>query len=124
MITTLFVFGLSWALYAFVFYGMTLVLPQFHSAYTQETFSIAFLIAFFDAALLKAIRVMNFKMHPALLLLLSLVVNYLLISGTSNFGQTYYVTGHKAPVIVAIVLACTMVLFELGKEKFFADVRL
>ena len=124
MITTLFVFGLSWALYAFVFYGMTLVMPQFHSAYTQEIFTVAFTIAFFDAAMLKAIRVMNFKLHPVLLLALSFVVNYLLISATSNFGETYYVTGHKGPAVVAVVLACTMVLFELGKEKFFSDIRL
>ena len=124
MITTLFVFGLSWALYAFVFYGMTLVMPQFHSTYTQETFTVAFIIAFFDAAMLKAIRVMNFKMHQVLLLVLSFVINYVLIAGTRNFGETYYVTGHKGPAIVALVLACAMLVFELGKEKLFADVRL
>jgi hypothetical protein len=124
MIITLFTFGLSWAVYAFVFYGMTLVTPAFHSSYTQETFTIAFTIAFLDAAFLKAIRIMNFKVHPILLFLMAWVINYLLIQGTSGFGDTYYVTGHKGPVIVATVMASTMVIFEMGKEKFFSDVRL
>jgi hypothetical protein len=124
MIITLFTFGISWAVYAFIFYGMTLVTPAFHSSYTQETFSIAFLIAFLDAAFLKAIRVMNFKIHPVLLFLMGWGINYMLIEGTSGFGDTYYVTGHKGPVIVATVMGCSMVLFEMGKEKFFSDVRL
>ena len=124
MIITLFTFGLSWAFYAFVFYGMTLVMPQFHSSYSQATFTIAFLIGFMDAAFLKAVRVMNFRIHPVLLLILSMVINYVLIRGTNGGADTYYVTGHKAPTIVALVLACAMVFFELGKEKFFSDVRL
>jgi hypothetical protein len=124
MIITLFTFGISWAVYAFIFYGMTLVTPAFHSSYTQETFSIAFLIAFLDAAFLKAIRVMNFKIHPVLLFLIAWGINYLLILGTSGFGDTYYVTGHKGPVIVSTVMAFSMVLFEMGKERFFSDVRL
>lgn len=124
MMITLFTFGLSWALYAFVFYGMTLVMPQFHSIYTQATFSIAFLIGFLDTLFLKAIRVMNFKIHPVLLLILSVVLNYVLIRGTSGAAETYYVTGHKAPTIVAIVLSLTMVLFEFTKVKFFSDARL
>jgi len=124
MIITLFTFGISWAFYAFIFYGMTLVTPAFHSSYTQETFSIAFLIAFLDTALLKAIRVMNFKINPVLLFLMGCGINYMLIEGTSGFGDTYYVTGHKGPVIVATVMGGSMVLFELGKEKFFSDVRL
>jgi hypothetical protein len=124
MIITLFTFGISWAFYAFVFYGMTLVMPQFHSAYTQETFTVAFLIGFLDASFLKAMRVMNFKIHPIFLFILSVFINYILIRGTSGFGDSYYVTGHKAPTIVATVVGTTMVLFEMGKEKFFTDVRL
>ncbi len=124
MITTLFVFGLSWALYAFVFYGMTLVMPSFHSSYVQETFAVAFTIGFLDAAFLKAMRVMNFKIPTIPLLMVSVLINYLLIVGTNGFGETYYITGHKGSVITATVLGCTMVLFELGKEKLFSDVRL
>jgi hypothetical protein len=124
MIISLFTFGLSWAVYAFVFYGMTLVMPQFHSSYSQETFTVAFFIGFLDAAFLKAIRVMNFKVHPVLLVVISAVINYLLIRGTSSMGDTYYVTGHKAPTIVACVMAVAMFAFEFGKEKFFSDVRL
>jgi hypothetical protein len=122
MIITLFTFGLSWALYAFVFYGMTLVMPQFHSSYTQATFTVAFTIGFLDAGFLKAMRVMNFKVPALFLLPLSIVINYLLILGTNNSAETYYVTGHKAPLTVALVLAAVMVSFELGKEKFFSDV--
>ena len=124
MIITLFTFGLSWALYAFVFYGMTLVMPQFHSIYSQATFTVAFTIGFFDAGFLKAMRVMNFKVHPLLLLILSIIINFVLILGTSGTQETYYVTGHKAPTIVAVVLGVTMVAFEFTKEKFFSDVRL
>jgi K+ transporter len=124
MIITLFTFGLSWAFYAFVFYGMTLVMPQFHSSYPQATFTIAFSIGFFDAGFLKALRLMNFKIHPVLLLALSVVINYVLIRGTNGAAETYFVEGHKAPLIVACVMAVAMFTFELGKEKFFSDVRL
>jgi uncharacterized membrane protein YvlD (DUF360 family) len=124
MIITLFSFGLSWAVYAFVFYGMTLVTPAFHSTYSQEVFSVAFTIGFLEAAFLKSIRVMNFKIHPIGLFILSAALNYLLIRLTSGFGDTYYVSGHKGAILVSVVLAVTMLLFEIVKDKFFSDIRL
>jgi hypothetical protein len=107
--------------YAFVFYGLTLVTPAFHSTYSQEVFSVAFTIGFLEAAFLKALRMTHLKVHPILLLLLSAGLNYMLIRGTSGFGDTYYVTGHVGPILVAGALALTMTLVELGRNRFFPD---
>ena len=120
MIISLFTFGLSWALYALVFYGLTQVMSQFHSAYSQSTFSIAFLIGFLDAAFLKAMRYLNFKIPLPMLVIVSWLINFLLILGTSGGADTYYVTGHKAPLIAGLVLAVVMSAFELTKVKFFS----
>lgn len=124
MIISLFTFGISWGLYAFAFYAITRVLPQFHSSYRESTFTVAFTLGFLQAAFLKGIRVMNFKVHPIVLFIVSMLFNVLLILATSGMADTYYVTGHKGPVIAASLLALLMVLFELIKVKFFSDLRL
>jgi hypothetical protein len=67
---------------------------------------------------------MNFKIHPIGLFILSAALNYLLIRLTSGFGDTYYVSGHKGAILVSVVLAVTMLLFEIVKDKFFSDIRL
>jgi len=67
---------------------------------------------------------MNFKIHPIALFILSAALNYLLIRLTSGFGDTYYVSGHKGAILVSLVLAVTMVGFEILKDKFFSDLHL
>ncbi len=125
MIISLFTFAISWGLYAFSFYGLTRIFHnQFHSSYSESTFTIAFLIGFLDAAFLKALRVMNFKTSPFVLFLASAGINILLIFATSGGAETYYVTGHKAPVLSGLILAAVMVVFEVSKIKFFSDARL
>ena len=121
MILTLFSFGLNWAIFAFTFFGLASVLPGFHSAYIQSTFSIAFTLGFIDALIIKAARVMAFDVHPALLYSLIFVLDFLLILATSNAPIGYYVTGHKSPLIAAAVLAVVAYLTEFIKDKFRAD---
>ena len=123
MILTLFSFGLNWAILAFTFFGCTRVLSGFHSPYVQSTFTIAFLIAFIDAVIIKAARVMDFRMPAGLLYVFMAGLNYLMIQGTSNMQIGYYVTGHKGATIAAIVMAVVAYLIEFVKEKFRADER-
>ncbi len=123
MILTLFSFGLNWAILAFTFFGCTRVLSGFHSPYVQSTFTIAFLIAFIDAVIIKAARVMDFRMPVGLLYVFMAGLNYLMIQGTSNMQIGYYVTGHKGATIAAIVMAVVAYLIEFVKEKFRADAR-
>jgi hypothetical protein len=94
-------------------------MPQFHSDYSQSTFTVAFLIGFLDAAFLKAIRVMHFHVNLALLFFLSLAINILLVFGTNHGADSYYVTGHKAPVIAGTLIAVMMIGFETVRTKFF-----
>ena len=123
MILTLFSFGLNWAILAFTFFGCTKVLSGFHSPYVQSTFTIAFLIAFIDAVIIKAARVMDFRIPAGLLYVLMAGLNYVMIQGTSNMQIGYYVTGHKGATIAAIVMAVVAYLTEFVKEKFRADAR-
>ncbi len=123
MILTLFSFGLNWAILAFTFFGMASILPGFHSPYVQSTFTIAFLIGFLDALIIKAARVMAFEVPTGLLYFIIFVADYLLIQATSNGPIGYYVTGHKSATIAAAVLAVVAFLTEFVKEKFRADVR-
>ncbi len=123
MILTLFSFGLNWAILAFTFFGCTKLLSGFHSPYVQSTFTIAFLIAFIDAIVIKAARVMDFRVPAGLLYLLIAGLTYLMIQGTSNMQIGYYVTGHKSATIAAVVIAVVAFLTEFIKEKFRADAR-
>lgn len=123
MIFSLFSFGLNWAIFAFTFFGLASVLPGFHSAYIQSTFSIAFAIGFVNALIIKAARVMAFEVHPALLYGIIFGLDFLLILVTSNAPIGYYVTGHKSPFIAALVLALVGFVTEFIKEKFRADAR-
>ncbi|HEY0785536.1 MAG TPA: hypothetical protein VGD62_06665 [Acidobacteriaceae bacterium] len=120
MIISLFSFGMNWALYTFTFYGLTLIMHQFHSAYSESTFKIAFLIGLVDAIFLKLVRMCSFNVNAILLFVLCAGLNYMLIRGTSGLAQTYYVTGHMAPTIAAIVLAFVMLAFNMFKAKFMS----
>ncbi len=123
MILTLFSFGLSWAILAFTFFGLASILPGFHSAYIQSTFTVGFAIGFIDALIVKAARVMAFEVPAGLLYLLILGANFLMIEATSNSQIGYYVMGRKDPLIAATVMAVVAFLTEFVKEKFRADVR-
>ena len=123
MILPLFSFGLTWVLLAFTFFGLTRVLSGFHSPYMQSTFTIGFIIAFIDAVIIKAARVMAFEVPTGLLYVIVAAADYLLIQATSNTQIGYYVTGHKSATIAAVVLAVAAFIIEFVKEKFRADVR-
>lgn len=123
MILTLFSFGLTWAILAFTFFGLAETLSGFHSPYPQSTFTIAFIIGFLDALIIKASRVMAFDVPAWLLYSLIAGVDYLLIQATSNTQIGYYVTGHKSATIAAVVLAVVAFAVEFVKEKFRADAR-
>lgn len=123
MILTLFSFGLTWAILAFTFFGLATTLSGFHSPYPQSTFTIAFIIGFIDASIIKASRVMAFDVPAWLLYALVAVADYLLIQATSNTQIGYYVTGHKSATIAAVVLAIVAFVTEFVKEKFRADTR-
>ena len=123
MILTLFSFGLNWAIFAFTFFAMASILPGFHSPYIQSTFTIAFLIGFLDALVIKAARVMAFEVPAGLLYLIIFVADYLLIQATSNSQIGYYVTGRKSACIASLVIAVVAFITEFVKEKFRADVR-
>lgn len=123
MILTLFSFGLSWAIYAFTFFGLASILPGFHSPYPQSTFTIGFAVGFINAVIIKGARVMAFEVPLGLLYFLILALDYLMIVSTSNMEIGYYVTGHKSPLIASTVLAVVAFLTEFIKEKFRADVR-
>jgi uncharacterized membrane protein YvlD (DUF360 family) len=123
MILTLFSFGLSWAILAFTFFGLASVLPGFHSAYIQSTFSVGFAIGFIDALIVKSERVMAFEVPAGILYLLILIADFLMIEATSNSQIGYYVMGRKSPLIAATVLAAVAFLVEFIKGKFRADAR-
>ena len=123
MILTLFSFGLNWAILAFTFFAMASALPGFHSPYIQSTFTIAFLIGFLDALIIKAARVMAFEVPTGLLYFIIFVADYLLIQATSNIAIGYYVTGRKSAFIASVVIAVVAFVTEFVKEKFRADVR-
>ncbi len=121
MILTLFSFGISWAIFAFTFFFLASHLSGFHSAYIQSTFTIAFIVGFLNALIIKSARVMAFEVPAGLLYLIILVADYLLIQATSNSQIGYYVTGHKSATIAAIVLALVAFLTEFVKGKIRAD---
>ena len=123
MILTLFSFGLTWAILAFTFFGLASFLSGFHSPYIQSTFTVAFLIGFIDALIIKAARVMAFDVPAWLLYGIIAGADYLLILATSNTQIGYYVTGHKSATIAAAVLATVAFVTEFVKEKFRADTR-
>lgn len=122
MILTLFSFGFSWVLYTFVFFGLTRILPGFHSPFFQSTFTIGFLIGFINALIIKSARVMALAVPFGLLYVLIFVIDVGLIFGTNNMQIGYYITGHKGPVIAAAVLAFVAFATEFIKDKFRADV--
>ena len=123
MILTLFSFGLSWAIFAFTFFGLARVLPGFHSSYIQSTFTIGFTVGFVNALVIKSARVMDFEVPFGLLYVLIGFLDYMLILATNNSQIGYYITGHKSAFIAAVVLAVVAFLIEFVKEKFRADVR-
>ncbi len=123
MILTLFSFGLTWAILAFTFFGLALLLPGFHSSYIQSTFTIGFAIGFADALVVKLARVMAFEVPAWLLYAFMVGLNYELTRVTNNTQIGYYVTGHKDPAIAAFVLAVVAFVTEFVKEKFRADAR-
>jgi hypothetical protein len=59
-----------------------------------------------------------------ILFILSVALNILLVFGTNHGADSYYVTGHKAPIIAGTILAVVMMLLEGIKAKFFSDLRL
>ncbi len=123
MILTLFSFGVTWVVLAFTFFGLAKELSGFHSSYVQSIFHVGFTIAFIDAVIIKAARVMAFEVPVGLLYVLIFVADYLLIQATSNSQIGYYVTGHKSATIAAFVIAVVAFAIEFVKEKIRADAR-
>ncbi len=123
MILTLFSFGITWPILAFTIFGLASTLSGFHSPYPQSTFTIAFIIGFIDALIIKAARVMAFDVPTWLLYTLIAGTDYLLIQATSATQIGYYVTGHKSATIAAVVLGIVAFVTEFIKEKFRADAR-
>ena len=123
MTLTLFSFGFSWAIYAFTFFVMARILPGFHSPYIQSTFTVAFIIGFVNALIIKAVRVMAFELPMAALAVAILGLDYLMIMGTNHSQIGYYITGHKSTLIAATALGVVAFITEIVKEYFRADVR-
>ncbi len=123
---SLFLFALSWAVYAAVFFAATRVMPAFHSDYHEATLAIGFLIGFINAMFVKLIRWLHFSLNFVALGGIAFLLDWGLVKGTGGGGPessygNYYVTGNAAPVIISVVLACTLLVIEAIKEKLVLD---
>jgi hypothetical protein len=123
---SLFLFALSWAVYAAVFCAATQIMPAFHSDYREATLAIAFLIGFINAMFVKLMRWLRFSLNLAVLAVIAFFLDWILVKVTGGGGPegsygNYYVTGNAAPVIVGLLLACTLVVVETIKKKLVLD---
>lgn len=123
MILRLIFFSISWAVYTLTFLGLASALTGIHSAYVQSTFNIALRVGFVNALLVVVVRLIYSKAPVTLLALVILAADYPLIQSTSDAAIGYYVTGHKAAVVSAVVLSAIAWLTEFVKDRIRADVR-
>jgi hypothetical protein len=124
MMISVFSFGLSWIAYAFVFYGITMFLPQFHSTYHETIFKVGFTLGFFDAGMLRLARIANFRLNWIGLFVVTALVNWALIMMTNNTSADYDITGKSAPIIAALALTAFVIPFDALKNRVLSDVRL
>jgi uncharacterized membrane protein YvlD (DUF360 family) len=121
MILTLFSFGASWLILALAFFGLTHVLPGFHSVYFQTVLGVGLFIGLSDVVIARMATLLGFRpLNPVLYLIIG-ITDYILIQMTPDIAMGYYIPGHEGTLLAAVVLSCLAFVVEAGKVTVSED---